>query len=370
MTREEKRAKKLARKKRRQERRATRQAKRAERRAKRAAGRKKNGSKFINLVATSFDGVLVSEVAAIKQEREPMRAEVEAEPNIKKVVANYAFSEVGKVLAKSKIPFVSNMVDTVPEVINSFKKQMRVAYDVSMANGYKGTINKELFLTVLIDSTSKRFEGIAKITDNDVLVKENVQDTKSVILKSIAGVAAGRLLRSVAFRWLPGVGATANALLNNQAVKKTAASSDEIFKKDISFTESEISWDAIPITTAEGEPDEDYDILKIKTLINLMKVDGEVSDAEQKLIKEMLKHSDLDQDDKEELEDLLDDEDEIAVDLSPYKANHDDAMALMIDLIALSKVDGNFDLAEKTLIRKTANEVGVSEAELNDLLYL
>lgn len=369
MTREEKRAKKLARKQRREERRAGRKAKRSERRAKRAANRKQNGSKFINLVATSFDSILVSEVTAIKQEREPMRAKIEAEPDVKKVVANYAFKELGKIVAKSKIPFISNMVDTVPEVIGSFKKQMRATYDISMANGYKGNINKELFLTVLIDSTSKRFEGLAKITGDSVLVKENVQDTKPIILKSIAGVAAGRLLRSVAFRWLPAVGAMANALLNNQALKKTADSSDKIFKKDISFTEGEISWDDIPITDA-GEPDEDYDILKIKTMINLMKVDGVVAEAEQALIKEMLKHSDLDQDDKEELEDLLDDEDETEIDLSPYKTHHDDAMALMIDLVALSKVDGDFKLEEKNYIREAAKEVGVSEAELNDLFYL
>lgn len=135
----------------------------------------------------------------------------------------------------------------------------------------------------------------------------------------------------------------------------------EIFSKEILIVEEEI-------LDVEVESITDSLFTKISILINLIKIDGVKHILEINHIKALIQDSDLSEIDKSELLKNLVKKEIIEVDYSIFKNNKNESLSLIIDLIALSKRDGEFHPSEEKFIKEVAKKIDITDEELNILL--
>lgn len=109
-------------------------------------------------------------------------------------------------------------------------------------------------------------------------------------------------------------------------------------------------------------------IAKIVALINLMKIDGVKHDLELSFMKSMINESFFSDLTKTNLLTNLISEELAPVNYDIFKENKQDALNLMIDLIALAKKDGTVHIAEGQFIRQIAEKLDFSHDELNSLM--
>jgi hypothetical protein len=98
---------------------------------------------------------------------------------------------------------------------------------------------------------------------------------------------------------------------------------------------------------------ERLELLKIKTLINLMKVDGSIEPQEKEYLKTIITNANLTSAEIQEIKNSWSSQ-RIEVDYSLIAKYPDDTLGLLIDLIALAlaKRDGDFHITEKMYIKQ------------------
>ena len=107
---------------------------------------------------------------------------------------------------------------------------------------------------------------------------------------------------------------------------------------------------------------------KIQILINLMKIDGKIDDSEVVHLQNLIENSLLSNEDQMQLIEQIGSKEKVAVDYSVFKENFDESLALVLDMIALANIDGNFHVTEKMFIKNVAKMIGFDENDLNELL--
>lgn len=126
----------------------------------------------------------------------------------------------------------------------------------------------------------------------------------------------------------------------------------------------------VNITNIEGK---DFDIqninkTKIGIMINLMKIDNNIDANELKFIEDFMEKIDLSIDDKMELIQELTSKSKISVDYSVLKDNSEEVLYLLLDLISLAKIDGEFHITEKLFIKEVAKTLNFNQDELVSLI--
>ncbi|NJN99346.1 MAG: hypothetical protein HC875_37235 [Anaerolineales bacterium] len=114
----------------------------------------------------------------------------------------------------------------------------------------------------------------------------------------------------------------------------------------------------------------DYTVLKIKALINLMKVDKKLKLEEQGYIQTLIENSEIGDETKIELANLMDSQGKISVDFTIFAKEPDEATGMLFDLIALAKRDGEFHLAEKIYIKQAGKLMGISENDIEGTMAI
>lgn len=110
------------------------------------------------------------------------------------------------------------------------------------------------------------------------------------------------------------------------------------------------------------------DLIHLQTLINLMKVDGVTDKVEMDFLKELTSVLKLNAEQKSDLEIRLVTNNLVAIDYSPYQNHPDDALNLVLDLVTMSKQDGKLKPTEKMYIKKVAEQLGLSQDDINELI--
>jgi uncharacterized tellurite resistance protein B-like protein len=120
-----------------------------------------------------------------------------------------------------------------------------------------------------------------------------------------------------------------------------------------------------PTSTADELP---LALIHIQTLINLMKVDGVMDKAEVKFLEELLPAGKFSAEQTSDLQRRLAAKNLTGIDFSPYQNHPDEALNLIMDLVNMSKQDGNIQPAEKIYIKKVAEQLSLSPNDVNELL--
>jgi tellurite resistance protein len=158
------------------------------------------------------------------------------------------------------------------------------------------------------------------------------------------------------------------AAWSRYTTNKIGEKSIEIFSKEIIFEKDVI--EEVNITNFE---EKDFNIqninkTKIGIMINLMKIDNNIDTNELKFIEDFMEKIDLTIDAKMELIQELTSKSKISVDYNILKDNSEEVLYLLLDLISLAKIDGEFHITEKLFIKEVAKTLNFNQDELVSLI--
>jgi hypothetical protein len=108
--------------------------------------------------------------------------------------------------------------------------------------------------------------------------------------------------------------------------------------------------------------------LRILSFIELSRVDSEISPEEVDYIERCIENSGLDEKTQHDLRDHIRSNTKPNIDFGHFHKNSYEAISLMLDLVALARCNGRLHIAEKIYIKKVGRELGISEADINELM--
>ena len=109
-------------------------------------------------------------------------------------------------------------------------------------------------------------------------------------------------------------------------------------------------------------------VIHLQTLINLMKVDGVMDKAEIGFLKELLPTMKFNTEQTSDIQSLFAANTLVEIDFSPYQNHPGEALNLILDLVNMSKQDGKVQPMEKMYIKKVAEQLSLSQSEVEELL--
>jgi uncharacterized tellurite resistance protein B-like protein len=302
-------------------------------------------------------------------------------------VNGYAKCNGGISAAANLVPGLLGILAVAPEIITVMRNQIAMIYDVGVTYDKQQYLNKELLAGVLISSLGTRLitPGINAIANRVIIVQGSKIIARKVstpifqdMARWIAGKYAQQVLKSSVSKYLPVVGSTAMGLWSAYSTKQVGNKAIQIFEKEIeildetqSLSEFSIEYTDNLFPTSDIEVNnitgERLELLKIKTLINLMKVDGSIEPEEKEYLKTIITNANLTSAEIQEIKNSLSVQ-RIEVDYSLIAKYPDDALGLLIDLIALAKRDGDFHITEKMYIKQVGKLMGFSEVDVAELM--
>lgn len=303
------------------------------------------------------------------------------------IVNGYAKRNGGISAAANLVSGPLAMLAVAPEIITVMRNQIAMIYDVGVAYDKQQYLNKELLAGVLISSlgTGLITPGINAVPNRVIIAQGSKIIARKVstpifqdTARWIARKYAQQVLKSSVSKWLPVVGCTAMGLWSAYSTKQVGNKAIQIFEKEIeildetpSLSESSIEYTDNLLPTSDIEENkitgERLELLKIKTLINLMKVDGSIEPEEKEYLKTIITNANLTSAEIQEIKNLLSAQ-RIEVDYSIIAKYPDDALGLLIDLIALAKRDGDFHITEKMYIKQVGKLMGFSEVDIAEMM--
>jgi uncharacterized tellurite resistance protein B-like protein len=145
----------------------------------------------------------------------------------------------------------------------------------------------------------------------------------------------------------------------------------QILSKNIEIvnTEIEMDFDFQVETEAKTETlDDPLMVLKVISLINLMKVDGKIKAEEIAFIEKITDNSEFSSNMAINLRNMINSNEKKVVDYTLFTNNPDESTGLLIDLIALARRDNEFHITEKMYIKQVGKTLGYSEEDLSLLM--
>ena len=290
---------------------------------------------------------------------------------IQKMVSNYSNTNAVISGGTGLIPGPLGMAATVPEIILIIRNQLTMVYDIAKANGHN-EITKELMLEVLIRAMGNVSGNLLIVHGQRIVVKRVGAQALQKIIVILGGKITQQTAKSMAAKWIPIAGAAAMAAWSKYSTNKIGTKAVEIFSKEVVLEDNEIQDLDLQIISTEtvGESNIDnsvIDKLKIRTFINLIKVDGKIDDREIELLENLMDKFELDSNDKIELISEINSKNKINIDYSILKGNSQEILYLLIDLVAIAKADGEVHITEKLFIKEVAKSL---DFDLNDLNLL
>ena len=239
--------------------------------------------------------------------------------------------------------------------------QIRMIAAVAYMGGYdlkSEQVRTSVFLSLL--------GGSANIVLDSVGVQLATKLTTNAI-KQIPGTALTKINQAVGFRLVtkfgttgvlnmgkivPVVGGLVGGTLDVLTTNVIANAAKKMFLED----------------TIEKEKLDEFEILRIKALINMAKIDGDFSVEEQQLIQGIIDNSMIPDSKKQELNVLIEGRELIKVDLSIFKKHELYGFSLLNSLVSVVLADGKIEPAERLYLKKVAKEIGISSNEITEIL--
>ena len=283
--------------------------------------------------------------------------------SIDKIISEYSNKNALISGGSSLIPGPWGMAAAIPEIIAVISNQLTMIYDIAKAHGQK-EIDKELLLTVFLSAMGNATGNLLIIHGQKIMMKRIGQRAIQTIIRILGGKITQQLAKSMAAKWIPIAGAVAMAAWSRYMTNKIGEKSIEIFSKEIIFEKDVV--EEVNITNFD-EKDlniQNINKTKIGIMINLMKIDNNIDTSELKFIEDFMEKIDLSIDDKMKLVQELTSQNKISVDYGVIKDNSEEVLYLLLDLISLAKIDGEFHITEKLFIKEVAKALDFNQDEL------
>jgi hypothetical protein len=362
--REERRAKRkearLERQKARKERRASRKQARIARREERRG----NKNTLADRIGEKIERVFDNELQLIRQEKSKNTLVPVTPTNWNSFLTNIALESISLL----PVPGFLGFIQIVPELLASLKAQIRLVYNTALTKGIEEEkITKELLLLVFLEAHGEQLQLAGKIENGKLYVYQHTEAMRKEVVKALTNTIFKQLLRSAACKWIPVVGKMVLDVWTQRAVSKLLHSAEKILQQNIEMITppviKPILGEAISVTEMPEEH-EDADLLKLLAMVSIMKMDKQLTPEEIQLLNTMIADSDLDEDEKEEIFDALETEDEIPIDFSFYKERTDEAIALLLDIIAFAKADKKIEYAELAYLLSLSEQLNIKKEEI------
>lgn len=309
-------------------------------------------------------------VINVIQERSKHYLENEA-PNkheLTSLINSYGYRNAAISGGCSLVPGPWGMAAAVPEIILVIQNQLKMVYDIGKAHGHdEKTLDTQLLLEIVLSGTGNAGLTTATIVGQKLILTRAGARTIQRIIALLGGKVTQKLIKSMASKWIPVVGAAAMATWSKYSTEKIGKRADEMFKMTIEYQENttETEIDIAPITPI-GQPELEFE--KLKILINLIKIDGVCEKREMDHINILINNANIDDEKKNKLVDNLGTSLRFDIDYSVFMGQDDEILYLLIDAIALAKIDTHFDASEKMFIKQIAKKLEFSETDLNELM--
>jgi uncharacterized protein (DUF697 family) len=285
------------------------------------------------------------------------------------IIAKYATLNMGVSGGAGLVPGPWGMAAAIPELALILRNQLAMVYDIGMAYGQGDALRKELLAGVLASAVGAG--GISLLTSRggQVLVSQVSLQAFQRLVALLAGRVTQQLLASMVSKWLPLVGGAAMAAWSNYSTRQVGKKAVEIFSKEIAYVAPE--GDALPPAAAQPAPlpaGVDYAVLKLRALIHLLKVDRQATPAERDYMQAMIQTAALDDRERAALLASLDADAKFSIEYDLLAGAPDEAVGLLIDMLALSRRDQHRHVAEKLYIKQAGRLMGFSDDDLEELL--
>lgn len=107
---------------------------------------------------------------------------------------------------------------------------------------------------------------------------------------------------------------------------------------------------------------------RIKLLINMAHIDGELADSEKEQIQQMIDDSDFSENKKQELTVAMLDTTPVKIDFSPFKEEKVYAVNAITGLVSVMKADGKIHPSERLYLMEIARAVNISKDEIEVII--
>lgn len=138
---------------------------------------------------------------------------------------------------------------------------------------------------------------------------------------------------------------------------------EDFYQSETFYEYEDIAQDSKDETTINSK---DKTVLMI--LINMAKIDHNITDAKIDFINDEIEHSTLTEDEQLELATSYNTTDLFQIDFNVIRNDDQCIIQLLKKIILLTRIDGKITLAEKIYLKKIAREVGYSPEDLEELL--
>ena len=229
-------------------------------------------------------------------------------------------------------------------------------------------INKELLITVLLSAMGNASGNLLIVHGQKIMAKRVGARVLQTLIKLLGGKITQQIAKSMAAKWIPIAGAIAMAAWSKYTTNKIGQKAKEVFSKEIVFENSEINESNIIDIVDEKINLKSIQKTKVQILINLIKIDNNIDSSEIKFIEDFMDKIELDIDDKMDLIQQLNSQNKISADYNILKNNNEEILYLLIDLVALAKIDNEFHITEKLFIKEIAKILEFNQEELQLLM--
>ena len=314
------------------------------------------------------EGIL-SAVNKVSEERENYykKNNVPSIDSIDNIISDYGNKNALISGGASIIPGPLGMAAAIPEIIAVINNQLKMIYDIAKANGQK-EINKELLITVLLSAMGNASGNLLIVHGQKIMAKRVGARVLQTLIKLLGGKITQQIAKSMAAKWIPIAGAIAMAAWSKYTTNKIGQKAKEVFSKEIVFENSEINESNIIDIVDEKINLKSIQKTKVQILINLIKIDNNIDSSEIKFIEDFMDKIELDIDDKMDLIQQLNSQNKISADYNILKNNNEEILYLLIDLVALAKIDNEFHITEKLFIKEIAKILEFNQEELQLLM--
>jgi uncharacterized protein (DUF697 family) len=291
--------------------------------------------------------------------------------SVDSIIASYSTSNAAISGGAGLIPGPFGMLAAIPEIVAVIRNQLAMIYDIGVAYGQTRALTKELLAGVLITAMGTGAGTLLVMQGGKVLVKRVALRAFQQIIVLFAGKVTQQMLKSMISKWLPFVGAAAMAAWSNYSTREIGKKAIEIFEKEILIVDGTDQSEAADTEPTQAEPrsaSPNTEKIRIQSLINLMKVDGSVMPEEQSYLQIFLDNADLTEGERTELAEGIASDRKFTIDYDILAANPDDAIALLIDLVALANRDGTFHITEKMYVKQVGKLMGFAGNDIDEIM--
>lgn len=297
--------------------------------------------------------------------KKPIRKDVSS------IISNYSNLNASISAGAGLVPGPWGMAAAIPEIILVIRNQIKMVYEIGVANGQEKVLKPEVLMYIVSSALGQAGAAFATVRGTQLIVKRASLQVAQQFIKKLGGTITQKLIKSMASKWLPIVGAVAMGIWSKISTNSIGKKANEIFQNQIIYednpvdqyqgTEFNSDYEIVPMEA----PDIEYE--KCLCLLSLIKIDGKVTSEEIQLFTEMITHLNISDEQQLDLLNKLESKEKITFSSELFNENPAESIPLMIDLIALAKSDNHFAPVEQLYIKQLGKKFGLPETDIVEM---